>query len=177
MLDKMQKRPYSLEEPSDYWTNKFKEVKRVIESIFGEKAVAIEHVGSTSLGIKAKPLLDILVIVKDIKDIFKEKEKMKEFGYLWEDNYIAPDTSFIYKLDGERKIENIHVCEPEHLKVDYFLLKRDYFLAHPEKLKEYESLKADLNRKYPGDYPAYRAGKEDFLENIHKLAKEWRDKK
>jgi GrpB-like predicted nucleotidyltransferase (UPF0157 family) len=177
MLDRMQKRPYSLEDPSDYWTNKFKEVKKILDSVFDEKALSIDHVGSTSLGIKAKPLLDILVIVKDIKDIFEEKEKMKEFGYFWEDEYIAPDTSFIYKLDGERKIENIHIVPPGHFKVDYFLLKRDYFLAHPQKLKEYEDLKAELNKKFPDDYPAYRAGKEDFLENIYTLAKEWRDNK
>ncbi|MEZ4103237.1 MAG: GrpB family protein [Candidatus Paceibacterota bacterium] len=96
-------------DPSDYWFNKFKEVKKTLESVFSYKAIAIEHVGSTFFGNKAKPLLDILVVVKDINDIFKEKEKMKEFGYLWEDNYIAPDTSFIYKLEGEggeeRKIE------------------------------------------------------------------------
>jgi GrpB-like predicted nucleotidyltransferase (UPF0157 family) len=177
MLDKFQKRPYSLEEPSDYWVNKFSEVRKIIESVFGDKALAIEHVGSTSLGIKAKPLLDVLIIVRNINDIFEEKEKMKEFGYLWEDEYIAPDTSFIYKLDGERKIENIHICEASHYKVDYFILKRDYFRAHPDKLKEYETLKVKLNEKFPEDYPAYRAGKEDFLENIYILAKEWRDKK
>lgn len=177
MLDKMQKRPYSLDDPSDYWSNKFKEVKKTIESVFGDKAIAIEHVGSTSLGIKAKPLLDILVIVKDINDIFEEKEKMKEFGYLWEDNYIAPDTSFIYKLDGERKIENIHIVEPESFKIDHLLLQRDYLRAHPEKLKEYEELKTKLNEKFPDDYPSYRAGKKDFLDNIEILAKEWRDSK
>lgn len=139
--------------------------------------IAIEHVGSTSLGIKAKPLLDILVIVKDVKDIFKEKEKMKEYGYLWEDNYIAPDTSFIYKLDGERKIENIHVCEQNSFKVNHFILQRDYLRAHPERLKEYENLKEELNKKFPDDYPSYRAGKKDFLDNIEVLAKKWKDNK
>lgn len=170
----MQKRPYSLEEPSDYWTNKFKEVKKIIESVFGEKVVALEHVGSTSLGIKAKPLLDILVIVKDGNSIHEEKDAMKAFGYEWEDDYIAPETTCIYKLDGDRKIENIHIVPPGHYKIDDFILKRDYFLSHPEKAKEYEDLKVFLNKQFPDDYPSYRAGKKDFLDSIEVLAKEWK---
>lgn len=173
----MQKRPYSLEDPSDYWSNKFNEVKKTLESVFGDKAIAIEHVGSTSLGIKAKPLLDVLMIVKNINDISEEKEKMKEFGYFWEDEYIAPDTSFVYKLDGDRKIENIHIVPPEHFKIDHLLLQRDYMKAHPEKLKEYEELKTKLNEKFPDDYLSYRAGKKDFLDNIEILAKEWKENK
>jgi len=177
MLDKMQKRPYSLEDPSDYWSNKFNEVKKILESVFGDKALAIEHVGSTSLGIKAKPLLDILLIVKDIKDIFNEKEKMKDFGYLWEDDYIEPNTTFIYKLQDDKKVENIHICPKGHFKIDQFLFIRDYFLAHPEKLKEYEDLKVKLNEDFPDDYPSYREGKDQFLKDVQKLAEEWKENK
>lgn len=173
----MQKRPYSLEEPGEHWVNKFNEVKNILESVFRDKIISIDHVGSTSYGVKAKPLLDILVVVKDINDILTEKEKMTEFGYLWQDEYIDPDTSFIYKLDGERKIENIHVVPSGHFKIDYFLLEKEYFLAHPNALKEYENLKINLNKQFPDDYPAYRAGKNDFLQNILKLAKEWRGSK
>lgn len=174
MLDKNQKRPYSLEEPNDSWTKKFDEVKKIIESVFGDKVLTIEHVGSTSLDIKAKPLLDVLVVVKDINDISSEKEQMTKFGYLWEDEYIAPDSCFIYKLDGHRKIENIHVIASGHYKIDHFVLQRDYFKAHPDKLKEYEELKIHLNELHPDDYPSYRAGKHEFLDNIELLAKKWR---
>lgn len=177
MLDKMQKRPYSLEEPSEHWAQKFASVKKIIESVFGDKALQIEHIGSTSFGIKAKPLLDVMVVVKDINDITAEKEAMTKFGYLWEDGYIAPDSSFIYKLDGERKIENIHIVSPGHYKVDEFVLKRDYFLAHPAKAKEYETLKVRLKEQFPDDYPSYRAGKKEFLDETDGLAKEWRDNK
>lgn len=175
MLDKNQKRPYSIEDPSDIWAQKFDEVKVILASVFKDKALTIEHIGSTSIGIKAKPLLDICVIVKDINDITEEKDAMKKFGYLWEDGYIAPDSSFIYKLDGDRKIENIHVVPPGHYKIDEFILKRDYFRSHPDKAREYEDLKVKLNEQHPDDYPAYRAGKAAFLLEIEKLAKEWRE--
>lgn len=173
----MQKRPYSLEEPGDFWEHKFEEVKRIIKSAFGDKIISIDHVGSNSFGIKAKPLLDILVVVKDINDLPEEKVAMEKFGYSWEDNYIEQDSVFFYKLEGERKIENIHVMSVGHQKIDQFLLTKEYFLAHPDALKEYEDLKISLNRQFPDDYPAYRAGKNDFLQNILRLAREWRDNK
>ncbi len=172
MLDKMQKRPYSLEAPNDSWVKKFDSVREILKSVFGDKVLRIEHIGSNSFAIRAKPLLDVLVVVKDIDDIAFEKQKMTEFGYLWEDNYIAPDTVFVYKLEGERKIENIHVVPEGHREAEKFLITKKYFLDHPEALKEYEDLKIKLNEDFPEDYPAYRAGKNDFLQNILKLARE-----
>lgn len=168
----MQKRPYSLEEPNDSWAEKFNEVKGIIESVFGDKILSIHHIGSNSYGIKAKPLLDILVLVKDINNIAEEKNKMVGLGYLWEDNYIAPETSFVYKLEGDKKIENIHVVPVGHREAEKFLITKEYFISHPEKLKEYEDLKVELNSRFPDDYPAYRAGKNDFLQEVLKLAKE-----
>lgn len=172
----MQKRPYSLEDPNDSWAQKFADVKKILESVFGEKIISVDHIGSNSFGIKAKPLLDILIVVKDIKDLVKEKAAMEHIGYSWEDNYIEQDSVFFYKLEGERKIENIHVMSLGHQKIDQFLLTKEYFLAHPEVLQEYEQLKINLNKQFPDDYPSYRAGKNDFLQNILKLAKEWKDK-
>ncbi|MEZ4103651.1 MAG: hypothetical protein R3B55_03855 [Candidatus Paceibacterota bacterium] len=74
-----------------------------------------------------------MVVVKDINDIFKEKEKMKRIWLLWEDNYIAPDTSFIYKLEGGRgrkkNRKTFMLFLPGHFKINHFILQRDYFLA------------------------------------------------
>lgn len=176
MLDKNQKRPYTLEEPSDYWAKKFGEVKAMIESAFGDKALSIDHVGSNAFGIKAKPLLDVLVVVSDLQDLAAEKAAMEQFGYSWQDNYIEVDSVFFYKLDGDRKIENIHVLAQGNQKIDHFLMSKEYFLAHPESLREYEELKVRLNKEFPDDYVAYRTGKNEFLQNILRLAREWKFK-
>ena len=46
------------------WVNQFNSIKQFLMEIFGNKAIQIEHVGSTSIpGMKAKPLIDVLVIV------------------------------------------------------------------------------------------------------------------
>jgi GrpB-like predicted nucleotidyltransferase (UPF0157 family) len=174
-LDKNLKRKYSVSEYDPSWVGKFESIKEFASGIFRDKALCIEHIGSTSIpGIKAKPLIDVLVIVKDIKDLRQETSKMVEVGYEWGENYVAPNTLIFFKLgaDGE-KVENIHVCEEGAPKAKLFLLMRDFLRAFPDKAKEYSDLKEINFHKYPDDYPAYRAAKKVFLDEIEKKAYEW----
>jgi GrpB-like predicted nucleotidyltransferase (UPF0157 family) len=176
-LDTNIKRKYKVSEYTTDWVTKFEVIKRFVSEIFGEKALQIEHVGSTSIpGMKAKPLVDVLIVVEDIKDLSKETLAMVNDGYEWGENYIAPDTFLFSKTnpDGE-KLENIHVCEVGALKTRQFLVMRDFFRAFPEKAKQYSDLKELNFKKYPDDYPAYRAAKTPFLQQMEKEAYEWEE--
>ena len=68
-------------------------------------------------GMKAKPIIDVLVLVDNMEPFEVEKKLMIKAGYEWGENYIAPDTLIFYKLgpDGE-KLENIHVCQKARQK-------------------------------------------------------------
>ena len=178
-LDKNIKRKYSISEYDPNWINQFNVIKNFLITVFGNKAIQIEHVGSTSIpGMKAKPLIDILVIVEKIEDFIDEKNKMISAGYEWGENYIAPNTLIFFKLgsDGE-KLENIHVCEKNTPKARQFLVMRNFFRNHPEKAKEYSALKENNSKMYPGDYPAYRAAKAPFLEKMEQEAYRWEESK
>ncbi len=111
-------------------------------------------------------------------DFTKEKEEMVRAGYEWGENYIAPNTLLFFKLgaDGE-KLENIHVCEKDAPKAKQFLVMRDFLRAFPEKAKEYSDLKESNAQKHPDDYPAYRAAKTPFLEQMEKEAYNWEKNK
>lgn len=51
------------------WPNLFEREARRICSALGNKALQIEHVGSTSVpGLCAKPIIDMLLVVKDSAD-------------------------------------------------------------------------------------------------------------
>lgn len=171
----MQKKPYSLEDPSEVWDRKFDELKNIMMNVFADKIVSIDHIGSNSYGIKAKPVLDVLVVVKDISDINQEKNEMEKYGYLSQDNYVYENSGFLYKMEDGNKVENIHVLGVGHDKIDQYLISKEYFATHPDALKEYEDLKIRLNKEFPDDYPAYRAAKSDFLQNILRLAREWKN--
>lgn len=51
-------KPVVIEHYNENWPNEYIEVKRKIMEIFRQKAVAIEHIGSTSVqGLGAKPVM------------------------------------------------------------------------------------------------------------------------
>lgn len=54
------------------WETIFLEMKQIYETALGDLAVAIEHIGSTSVpGLSAKPILDIDIVIKDANDLPK----------------------------------------------------------------------------------------------------------
>ncbi len=174
-LDKNIKRKYSVSEYDPNWVNQFNSIKEFLLKVFKNKALQIEHVGSTSVvGMMAKPIIDVLVIVSKMENFDKEKEEMINAEYEWGENYIAPNTLIFFKLSlhGE-KLENIHVCEQDTPKTKQFLVMRDFFRIFPEKAEEYSNLKKLNAEKYPSDYPAYREAKAAFLEKIEKEAYKW----
>jgi GrpB-like predicted nucleotidyltransferase (UPF0157 family) len=178
-LDKNIKIKYSLSEYDPNWVNKFNSIKVFLSDVFKNKALKIEHVGSTSIpGMRAKPLIDIVLVVSKMEDFNTEKEQMIKAGYEWGENYIAPNTLLFFKLgsDGD-KLENIHVCEVGAPKERQFIIMRDYFRSHPNKAKEYSDLKLKNTKLYPYDYPAYRAAKAPFLQKMEIEAYEWFSKK
>ncbi|MBO05889.1 MAG: GrpB family protein [Candidatus Pacebacteria bacterium] len=172
---KKKKRPYSLVSYTTDWNDKFEEIKKTLEEVFRGKAMKIVHVGSTAIPeIKAKPIVDILLIVPDVQDLVEEKEKMVGLGYEYQDNYIQEGTTTFWKSeDNDQKTQNIHVCFEGSEEARHFIEVTSYLKEHPEKAKEYEDLKIKLNEQHPNDYPAYRKGKNGYLKELEVIAKEW----
>lgn len=178
-LDKNIKRKYSFSDYDPNWVIQFNNLKIFLIEVFGDKAWRIEHVGSTSIpGMKAKPIIDALVIVEEMENFEHQKGVMTKEGYEWAENYIAPNTLLFYKLGNEgEKFQNIHVCRKDNPKVKQFIVMRNFFRNFPEKAKEYAELKQKNFEKYPDDYPAYRGAKTSFLDGIEIEAYQWEESK
>src|SRR3989338_1754171 len=116
-------RKFSLSEYHPNWVLKFATIKDLVSKVFGGKALKIEHVGSTAIpGMKAKPLIDVLVVVEKLEPFEKEKKLMIEAGYEWR-YHSKPDEGLMFSkfgLDGE-KFENIHMCEESSSWVRKFI--------------------------------------------------------
>lgn len=123
---------------------------------------------------KAKPLIDVLVVIDHMEDFSEEKQKLVAAGYEWGENYIEPNTLIFFKMaaDGS-KTQNIHVCPKNAYKTKQFIVKRDYLRAFPEKARQYSAIKERAFKTNPTDYPAYRATKEPFLNSIEQEAFAW----
>jgi GrpB-like predicted nucleotidyltransferase (UPF0157 family) len=146
------------------WIEKFLALKYSLQHVFGTKALQIEHVGSTSIiGMKAKPIIDVLVIVRDLNDLQLEKSKMSALRYTAKENYIAPDSLFFCKEVNGKRLALIHVFPVGHPRIAEFIDKRDYLRAYPEEARRYERIKIDLARRFPTDYMAYKKEKSRYL--------------
>lgn len=174
-----QNRDYSVEEYSTEWLNRFETIKALIKEVFGDKALQIEHVGSTSIvGMKSKPIIDVLIIVEDVTNIREETEKMEKLGYLYKENYLTPNSLFLCKeIDGER-LENVHVFPIGHARINEFLDKRDYLREHPDEAKKYSDIKVELSKRFPNDYVSYRKEKDHYLNiELKDKVNDWKNNK
>ena len=65
------------------WPDLFEREANQIRSVLGSKALQIEHVGSTSVpGLCAKPIIDMLLVVKDSADELSYVSALESAGYI-----------------------------------------------------------------------------------------------
>jgi len=144
-----------------------------IKKILYKEIVNIYHIGSTSIpGIHAKPVIDIMIEVKSIENIDMYNTQMEKLGYMPMGEYGIKERRFFLKGLYNRT-HHIHIFEKGNSEIKKHLNFRDYMIAHPSEAKEYESLKKELAEKYKYDNEKYCTGKNEFIKNIDKKAKEW----
>ncbi len=156
------------------WPIRFRQEADWLSSIFGRELVAIHHFGSTSIpDIYAKPIIDILVEVRDIDRIDAANERMVQLGYIPKGDFGIPGRRFFIKGDEDHRSHHIHFYLAGHPEVKRHLDFRDYILAHPESAEAYSQLKIELARQFSEDINGYNAGKDKFVKDIDRIAKLW----
>ena len=158
------------------WSSHFEmEVERIATVLDGE-VVAFHHFGSTAVpGISAKPIIDILVEVRDIDKIDSYSAKMIRLGYEPRGEFGIPGRRYFPK-GGEHRTHHVHIYEQGHFEVKRLLRFRDYLIAHPEETQIYSHLKEKLARQFPEDIDSYVEGKDSFIKELDKRAKTWKDR-
>ena len=161
-----------LEEYNPKWKDMYLEEKENLKDFFGDIALAIEHIGSTSVeGLSAKPIIDIAIGVKSLSDFDKVKEKfMKEPYSVKEDS--TEGEILVRKGNEDNRTHFMHVMEPGSKRYIESILFRDYLRKNIWALEKYEVLKKDLAVKYADDRKKYTASKNEFINEIIKLAYE-----
>lgn len=161
-----------LEYNPDWKAEFIKEAKDIYE-IMGKEVLKIHHIGSTSIpGIYAKPVIDILVEVKNIENIDLYNESLKSLGYIAKGEYCIPNRRFFLK-GLYKRTHHIHVFERANPEIKRHIDFRDYMIQHPEEAKQYGELKKELAKKFRYDIEGYCNGKDAFIKGIDKKAYEW----
>jgi GrpB-like predicted nucleotidyltransferase (UPF0157 family) len=173
LIGGVEKRELVIVESDPTWAAAYRDHEVRIREALGNGAVAVEHIGSTSVpGLAAKPIIDVLVVVPDITA---------------EEDYVDPLLAAGYELrvrePGHRLVRtperdvHVHILEPADPAIDDYLLLRDHLRRDEEDRSLYERTKRELTARDWPDMNAYAEAKTEVIEAIKGRARSARDER
>jgi GrpB-like predicted nucleotidyltransferase (UPF0157 family) len=129
----------------------------------------IEHIGSTAVpGLAAKPIIDMVAVVRDIDEARGAIDTLREVGWLH-----APEPSdatdrrlSFCTPSREWRTHHLHVVEEASAGWKGWLAFREALRVDPELAAEYAALKCEMADRYgrdPNQRDEYRNGKAAFI--------------
>ena len=153
------------------WPDDFKAIKSEIEAALGDLMIGVEHVGSTSvIGLAAKPIIDLDVIIQDYSVFDKVVSKLKDIGYNYQgDLGIKEREAFFYDGKPHLQTHNLYVCPKNSRELHRHIIFRNYLREHPEAILEYGRVKAEGAKLYSDNIDKYLDHKGPFIHTIYVL--------
>lgn len=135
--------------------------------------VATHHIGSTSIpGIHAKPILDLLPVVRDHAALDEARTALEHAGYAWWGEYGLVGRRYLTRdRDGARHA-HLHVYEEGAPSIARHLAFRDYLCAHPDVARAYDAEKARALAAKSDSY-GYAEEKDAFVRRVEAEALRW----
>ncbi len=154
------------------WPATYDALAMVITEALGDRAVAVEHIGSTSVpGLEAKPVIDIDLTVADSADESAYLPTLERLGFV-----LTVREPWWYEHRCLRHTDpacNLHVFSPGCAEVERHRILRDWLRSHPDDRSLYASAKAaaaDETRATGGHVMDYNAKKESVIREIYARA-------
>lgn len=154
------------------WNSLYQIEEETLKNIIKEYFIDIQHIGSTSVeGLKAKPIIDIIIGVKNFNDLEIIIEKLQQGGYNYRPNASTKERILFVKGNEEERTHHIHIVQWMDEEWNNNIIFRDYLRKHSEVTKEYSELKDRLADIFKEDRSSYTSGKNQFIQDIIKKAK------
>ena len=154
-----------LAEYDQQWPLLFEREEQRIRGALGERALRVEHVGSTSVpGLAAKPLIDIVLVVADSSDEDAYVPPLEAAGYAL--RIREPDWFEHRILKGPDTNVNVHTFSDGCSEVERMLAFRDWLRTHDDDRQLYESAKRDLAGREWKYVQNYADAKSEVVEQI-----------
>jgi GrpB-like predicted nucleotidyltransferase (UPF0157 family) len=154
------------------WPAHFEAEASKLRATFGELALRIEHVGSTSVpGLAAKAVIDIQVSVASLASPERFLPLLAQLGYL---HVPMGDFDLVYpwfvKPHDWPSTHHVHLCVQGDEQERRHLAFRDHLRCHPEVAAEYVALKRSLAAANHGrtleSRECYSLSKTGFVESV-----------
>lgn len=156
------------------WPAMFEREASLLRGAFGPELTAIFHIGSTAVpGLAAKPVIDIMPVVRDLAAVDAGKRRFEELGYEYLGEFGIPGRRYMRK-GGDRRTHQVHVfAADDRQNIERHLAVRNYLREYPQEAAEYGALKAELARRFPLDIEKYCDGKDAFVRELESRALAW----
>ncbi len=157
------------------WPAMYDQAAATLTEAFADQLVDIHHIGSTAIvGIHAKPIIDILPVVRDIERVNRLNPLLISLDYDPRgENGIAGRRYFRKGTDIDR-VQHVHVFEDGHPEIDRHVNFCAYLNAFPEQAQRYSLLKQSLGAQVDHNIEAYLNGKGPLIRELDEQAGAWR---
>lgn len=147
------------------WPSRYSLLASRARSALGDKMLLLEHVGSTSIaGLSAKPIIDMLLAVKDSADEVSYVPALEGQGFVL---HIREPDWFEHRLLKCHSIAaNLHVFSAGCPEIDRMLAFRDRLRCHDEERRLYEQAKIALAERSWPSVQHYADAKSDVVRQI-----------
>lgn len=132
--------------------------------------LVVEHIGSTAVpGLAAKPIVDVLVTVRDVEDEAAFVPPLERAGFVL--RVREPQHRM---LRTPSRDVHVHVYEPDHAAVSAYLDLRDWLRVDADDRALYERTKRLLATRTWTDMNEYADAKTDVITAVLGRARTWR---
>lgn len=167
--------PIVISDYNELWPKYFEEESEIVKKTFSPgRVVDICHYGSTSVrGMKAKPVVDIMIGVSDFYLSQKEKEALQKLGY----SYLGKawtNKRYYLRKRGERNFNLVIVKYKGQIWRDN-LLVRNYLRTHPNAVIKYIKIKEFALKNGNSNLIDYSNLKYPFVRKLINKARDYKE--
>ena len=151
------------------WAAQIEAERAAILRACAGRVLDVHHIGSTAIpGIAAKPILDLLPVLRRLEDGPACAQPMRRLGHEYLAKNGIPGRHYFRRRGAEPR--NVHMFPAGHPEIARHLRFRDHLRAHPDEARAHEALKRALAARFVEDVLAYAAAKNEFCARIDRLA-------
>ncbi|HWK74378.1 MAG TPA: GrpB family protein [Povalibacter sp.] len=135
--------------------------------------VVVHHVGSTAIaGISAKPVLDLLPVVRSLGELDLCRSVFNSLGYEWWGELGLPGRRYCTRSDpgSGRRLVQLHCYEQGSTEIRRHVAFRDYLRQRPDVAQAYDRQKHHCASLHPEDSHAYSDCKSAWIQAIEAQA-------
>ena len=147
------------------WPAHFSQIRTQILGALRDAALAVEHVGSTSIpGLCAKPVIDVLLVVSDSSDEAAYAHRLEECGFKLHHREPEWHEHRLFKFSSPAA--NIHVFSSGCSEIERMVCFRDFLRSDTHARQTYESKKRELAQREWTRVQEYADAKGEVVEGL-----------